>query len=120
MKLRLPTRRKALLMLGGLITVLLVGYFLWPTPFRYFRTSEERERFTVVRTHRLTGATWRLTDSGWYLVDVDEAAPLSGLANQEQEELRRRQQEGEEMQRLIECTPRHGEDALSRYLRGCP
>lgn len=57
------------------VVVLVLAFFVWPTPYRYFSWADnagESAMQTTLRVNRFTGATAVLTPRGWATVGPNE------------------------------------------------
>lgn len=105
--------RQKLIAFAGLVILILFGYFIWPTPYRYFVLPSAGSSY-LVRLNRLTGRMWVLRDLSWY-----SPAERNEVALREGEEIKRRCQKATESgafsdsrnQRIIE---------LKGYTFSCP
>ncbi|HEY7680894.1 MAG TPA: hypothetical protein VIC04_10305 [Terriglobia bacterium] len=66
------TSTKKVLCGSTLILIVLVAWFVWPTPYRYDRMNFGGTEFPV-RTHRITGRTEILFPSGWTVTSTEES-----------------------------------------------
>ncbi len=59
-------RNRVIAIVLAVVTVGMLAWFVWPTPYTYMNTGGEFSR--VLRIRRYDGRTWVLTSQGWRLV----------------------------------------------------
>lgn len=59
---------------AGVLAVLVLALFVWPTPYRYFpyNSGGPTAASTTIRVNRFTGATSILTPRGWATMGPDQ------------------------------------------------
>lgn len=75
--LLLKRAARAFLFVAIAVTLALAGYYVWPTPYRFYDSTGRLIGVMGYREHRLTGIVDVLTPEGWVHTSLSRRAPPS-------------------------------------------